>query len=36
MEFDSIGQFEQVIDKIRRSTVELKIYGIYKNGKTRK
>ncbi len=33
MEFDSIDQFHKVIEEIKPSTVELKIYGIYKNGK---
>jgi prephenate dehydratase len=34
MEFETINQFQQVIEDITPSTVELKIYGIYKNGKT--
>lgn len=34
MEFDQIDQFQQVIEAIKAYTVELKIYGIYKNGKT--
>ncbi len=33
MEFDTIDQFQQVIEAIKPSTVELKIYGVYKNGK---
>ena len=33
MEFDSVGQFEKVIETIRPLTAELKVYGIYKNGK---
>lgn len=33
MEFESIEQFHQVIEAIKPSTVELKIYGVYKNGK---
>ncbi len=33
MEFDSIDQFHKVIEEIKPSTAELKIYGIYKNGK---
>ncbi len=33
MEFDTIDQFQQVIESIKPSTVELKIYGVYKNGK---
>jgi prephenate dehydratase len=34
MEFENIEQFHRVIEKIKPLTVELKIYGIYKNGKT--
>ncbi|NCU03147.1 MAG: chorismate mutase [Chitinophagaceae bacterium] len=34
MEFDTIDQFHKVIEAIKPSTVELKIYGVYKNGKT--
>ncbi len=34
MEFETIDQFHQVIEAIKPSTVELKIYGVYKNGKT--
>ena len=34
MEFETIDQFQAVIEEIKPSTVELKIYGIYKNGKT--
>jgi prephenate dehydratase len=34
MEFETIEQFHQVIEEMKPSTVELKIYGIYKNGKT--
>jgi len=33
MEFDSPGQFEEVISGIRPMTEELKIYGVYKKGK---
>lgn len=33
MEFETIDQFHQVIEEMKPSTVELKIYGIYKNGK---
>jgi prephenate dehydratase len=33
MEFDTIDQFHKVIEAIKPSTVELKIYGVYKNGK---
>ncbi len=33
LEFDNIAQFETVIEKIKRITEYLKIYGIYKNGK---
>jgi prephenate dehydratase len=32
MEFDSINQFETVIDEIRPLTEEVKIYGVYKRG----
>jgi len=34
MEFDTLGQFESVIESIRPITAELKIYGIYKKGRT--
>jgi prephenate dehydratase len=34
MEFDSVEQFEKMIEKIMPLTAELKIYGIYKKGKT--
>ncbi|WP_144886148.1 prephenate dehydratase [Lacibacter cauensis] len=34
MEFETIEQFHKVIEAIKPSTVELKIYGVYKNGKT--
>ncbi|HTR28933.1 MAG TPA: prephenate dehydratase [Puia sp.] len=34
MEFDDLGQFERVIDAMRPVTAELKIYGIYKKGRT--
>lgn len=34
MEFDSIEQFEKVIEEVKPFTEALKIYGIYKNGKT--
>ena len=32
MEFDSINQFETVIDQIKPLTEELKVYGVYKRG----
>ena len=32
MEFDTIGQFENVVDQIRPLTEELKIYGVYQRG----
>ncbi len=35
MEFDTIDQFHEVIESIKPSTVELKIYGVYKNGKAK-
>lgn len=34
MEFDALEQFEEVIKHIKPITAELKIYGIYKNGKS--
>lgn len=34
MEFEDIAQFERVIDAMRPVTAELKIYGIYKKGRT--
>lgn len=34
MEFEDIGQFERVIEAMRPVTAELKIYGIYKKGRT--
>lgn len=36
MEFENIEQFQKVIDAIKPATVELKIYGVYKNGKSEK
>lgn len=33
MEFDSIEQFERVMDKVRRITEMVKVYGVYKKGK---
>jgi len=33
MEFDTLDQFEKVIQKIKSSTIELRVYGVYKNGK---
>jgi len=35
LEFDSMSQFETVIEKIKPITKYLKIYGVYKNGKIR-
>src|SRR5688572_1520810 len=32
MEFDTIGQFENVVEQIKPLTEELKIYGVYKRG----
>src|SRR5436190_4957045 len=32
MEFDSIGQFEKVMEEMRPLTEEIKIYGVYKRG----
>ena len=34
MEFDSLDQFENVINEIKGLTDSLKVYGIYKKGKT--
>jgi len=34
MEFEDLGQFERVIEAMRSVTAELKIYGIYKKGRT--
>jgi len=34
MEFDNLEQFEAVIESIRPITAELKVYGIYKKGRT--
>src|SRR6201985_2501529 len=34
MEFDDLQQFNQVIETMRPVTAELKIYGIYKKGRT--
>lgn len=33
MEFDNAAQFEKVIEKMKVVTEELKVYGVYKNGK---
>ena len=33
MEFDTIDQFNQVIESMQPITQELKVYGVYKNGK---
>ncbi len=32
MEFDTIGQFENVIEQIKPITAEVKIYGVYRRG----
>ena len=34
MEFDSLQQFENVIEQIKSLVAEIKIYGVYKNGKS--
>jgi prephenate dehydratase len=34
MEFDDLAQFERVIEGIRHVTAALKIYGVYKKGRT--
>lgn len=36
MEFENIEQFQQVVEDIKPTIVELKIYGVYKNGKSKK
>ncbi len=33
MEFDSLDKFQRVIEQIKPLTVELNVYGVYKNGK---
>jgi prephenate dehydratase len=33
LEFEAIGQFEKVIKNIKPLTLDLKVYGIYKNGR---
>ena len=35
MEFDTRKQFEKVSESIKKVTEEFKIYGVYKNGKTK-
>jgi prephenate dehydratase len=32
MEFESIGQYQQVMEKIQNLTEEVKVYGVYKRG----
>lgn len=32
MEFDSVDQFNEVVEKVRKLTAELKIYGVYRRG----
>lgn len=34
MEFDTLEQFDKVIDDIKSLTEEVKVYGVYKKGKT--
>lgn len=34
MEFDNLAQFERVIEEIRPVTAALKVYGVYKKGRT--
>ena len=34
MEFDTLNQFNEVIDDMQGLTAELKVYGVYKKGKT--
>ncbi len=36
MEFENMEQFQQVVEDIKPTIVELKIYGVYKNGKSKK
>ncbi|HSC52334.1 MAG TPA: prephenate dehydratase [Phnomibacter sp.] len=33
MEFDSIGQFNSMMKKLEKATEEVKVFGVYKNGK---
>jgi prephenate dehydratase len=34
MEFDKMDQFENALKNIKTDTYDLKIFGVYKNGKT--
>ena len=34
MEFDGIDQFEKVIEKVKKVTEELRVYGVYRKGET--
>ncbi|MEX6686705.1 prephenate dehydratase [Danxiaibacter flavus] len=34
MEFDSLDQFESVLGKMKKVTEDMKVYGVYKKGKT--
>lgn len=34
MEFETLEQFQEVIEEIKPATAELKIYGVYRNGKS--
>ncbi len=34
MEFDTLDQFNEVIEKMKSVTADLKVYGVYKKGKT--
>lgn len=36
MEFDSVDQFERVLEKLKKATLEFNVYGVYKNGKLNK
>ena len=36
MEFENMEQFQQVVEDIKPTIVELNIYGVYKNGKSKK
>ena len=34
MEFNTVKQFNDVMNDVKKSTEHLRIYGIYKNGKS--
>ena len=33
MEFENVAQFNKILEEIRPLTEQVKIYGVYKNGK---